>query len=103
MSQLNVALVCTTLVVVKFVASAQTAGYGQQLEAQRGAGALEQQGFGTMGNLLRGEQGAYGVDGAAGGAREGGAGGMAVHRLWDHRLPDQQGGKSRMTVEKAFW
>lgn len=46
--------------------SAQTAGYGQQLEAQRGAGALEQQGFGTMGNLLRGEQGAYGQMGGFG-------------------------------------
>tara|TARA_R110000824_G_scaffold37803_3_gene116059 strand:+ start:537 stop:2390 length:1854 start_codon:yes stop_codon:yes gene_type:complete len=46
--------------------SAQAAGYGQQLEAQRGAGALEQQGFDTMGNLLKGEQGAYGQMGGLG-------------------------------------
>ena len=46
--------------------SAQAAGHGQQVQAQQYAGALEQQGFGTMGNLLRGEQGAYGQMGGFG-------------------------------------
>jgi len=46
--------------------AAQAAGHGQQLQAQQQAGALEQQGFGTMGNLWRGEQGAYGQMGGLG-------------------------------------